>query len=164
MALLDDPLQASLFGRILESVQLAIQEMVGGAFPDIPKDRIVVRKKPWDKNVELPFCIVSEYRSRITQRTNEQDSWDIGVMIAIAAANEQASLTTGLGTELLWHESVILRFHNRRDWVGSLPEGSCFVNTTVEDGSTHLPQGFPYLLDAQFVWLRCRVSRQRKLA
>jgi hypothetical protein len=146
----------SSFGRLLAATETKLQAI---GLAEIPVDRIVLRKRPWDKDLPTPYCIVSPAPEEITDRTNDQTDVTFNLMVSLVRASNR-NLIDGLGLELKWREQIITALHHYRA-LATLQTGHDLLDVTVEPGEPIIPEAFLDLYDAQYLMLRCWTRQTR---
>lgn len=139
----------AVFQQILDAVLSRIQSLT---LTDIETDSIVLRKRPWDRNLLKPAIIVApapETRDHLGG-SNLRDETGYGCLIAIWSISNQ-DLTTNLDRHLKWRQDITRAFQNQSD---SLTTVSEVVHTIVEPGAVNLPDEFAKGYDVQPLVIR----------
>ena len=160
----DFSLENSVAGTLLMRAQERLQTL---NLPGIERDRIVIRKLPWQTDdVPPPYITVSPPPPTTTwsEGTNEMDSPVYGAMIAMVLANGEVT-TKGMGLQLYWRERVYKAFNNHSPatWTAvTLPTGNFFVHSWIESGDQFIELAKRMQYDAQYLMLRVRVKEPRE--
>lgn len=149
-------LNDSSFGRLIDG---AVTKLQAVGLTDIPNDRIVWRKRPWDKNLQTPYCIVSPAPEELTDKTNDQTEVYYNLMISLVWASN-LNLVEGLGRELVWRQQVFTALHHARD-IATLQAGHALLDVLVEPGEPILPEAFRDRFDAQYLLVKCWTRQNR---
>lgn len=157
--MIDVALSETAFGTLLEGACENIKQLnlVG-----IDESRIQIRKRPWDKNLKPPYCIISPAPEFLGEASNDQTEWTYRIMVSLVQASNR-DLIGGLGLDLRWRFDVSDAFHHRKDWLESivLPNYGGLVDVTVEPGEPLIPEAFLQMFDAQYMVINCRAWHRR---
>ena len=163
----DMSLEQSVEGTILTRVQDRLRAL---ALPGIDADRIVVRKRPWDTNLEPPYIVISPAPEDLDwQRgTNEKDETIFAIFVGLVLANER-HLTQYMGLQLYWRDRIRLKFMNKtiNTWseltfTHLATSGFVFKRSYVESGDKFIESAFREQRDAQFYVIRVVVGEPRE--
>ena len=145
----------SVFEQILDAV---VAKLKGLSLSGIADASIVLRKRPWDRNITKPAVIVSpavEGRDRFAG-SNELDETGYGVLVTVWQDGNQ-DLTANLTRHLAWRQDITRAFHNQV----SLTTVDEVVSCAVEPGTPYIPDQFTSGYDVQTVIVRVTAREAR---
>lgn len=160
----DFPLEQSAEGTILLRTQERLRALKLVSMPD---EKIVVRKMPWDTDIEPPYIIVSPppETTNWQEGTNEKDVTVFAVLVSIVLANARDVTIKGMGLQLYWRERIRLKFQNKSPATWSelvLPSGWFFTHSWVESGDKFIEAAKRDQRDAQYYVIRVQVKEPRE--
>lgn len=137
------------FKQILDAVLSRIKSL---SLTDIADASIVLRKRPWDRNITKPAIIVAPAPETRDHQggSNLLDETGYGCLVAIWAVSNQ-DLTSDFNRHLQWRQDVTRAFQNQSD---ALTTVVTVTSTHVEPGSVVLPDEFASGYDVQSLVIR----------
>ena len=126
----------SVFEQILDAVVAKIKAL---ALSGIASSSVVLRKRPWDRNLTKPAVIVSpatEIRDHLAG-SNELDQTEYGCLVTVWQDSNQ-DLTTNLTRHLQWRQDITREFENQV-CITTVSEA---LSCKVEPGMVVIPDKF----------------------
>lgn len=146
-------LTTSSFGECINGVVTAIQ---GASLAEITTN-VAIRKRPWDKQLAAPYCIVSPANDThpVGEGLVNKKTVHYRIMVALVRASNQG-LTEGLAIELLWRQQVTDLFDKL---IPFSITGGQVITSSVTAGEPFIPEAFLKNLDAQYLLVDVEVRR-----
>ena len=145
----------SVFEQILDAV---VAKLKGLSLSGIADASIVLRKRPWDRNITKPAVIVSpaiENRDKFAG-TNETDETGYGVLVTVWQDGNQ-DLTANLTRHLQWRQDITRAFQNQV----AITTVSEVIGCSVEPGMPYIPDQFTSGYDVFTVIIRVTAREGR---
>jgi hypothetical protein len=164
----DFPLEETVEGVILAGTLDRIKAL---KLPCIADEKIVVRKLPWDDNIEPPYVLVTPVPESTPwqEGTNERDTTLFAVMVAVVLANARDVTTRGMGLQFYWRDRIRRKFHNKSQANWDLNTafeanhtGTFFIHSYVESGDKFIEAAKREMRDAQYYVIRVHVREPRE--
>ena len=145
-------LMGSVFGECLVGVAMVLQDL---ALKEIGQN-VNIRKRPWDKELEVPYAIVSPATDTSANAEGSIGQQDVHyrIMVALVRASNQ-DLVKGLGLELEWRQKIERRF---RKQIPFTIENGGVQNCSIAAGEPFIPEAFLRNVDAQYLLIDLHVK------